>query len=413
MDGQHRLSANDLGDNREWWYTRLMSDIIYLDHAATTPVRSEVLEAMLPYFSQRYGNPSSLHRLGRETGKALRAAREQMAAVLGCSPDEIVVTSSGTEADNLALRGVALARRQRGEGQHLIVSAVEHKGILDTAYHLRDTFGFELTVLPVDGTGRVSPSDLTAAIRADTAIVSIMAANNEVGTLQPLAELSAVCRACGVPFHSDAVQASGTLSLNVDALGVDLLSLGGHKLYGPKGIGLLYVRRGVPLLPQITGGSQEGKRRASTENVPYIVGLATALTLSQTERQSEAARLTALRERLIDGVLAAIPDTTLTGHRSERLANHASFIVRGVEAEGMLIGLDMAGICASSGSACTSGAQEPSHVLTAMGVPRVDAVCHLRLSLGNSNTAAHVERLLDVLPRLVVRLREMSPFSNS
>jgi cysteine desulfurase len=390
-----------------------MSDSIYLDHAATTPVRREVLAAMLPYFGERYGNPSSLHRLGRETAKALRAAREQMAEVLGCLPGEIVVTSSGTEADNLALRGVALARRQRGEGQHLIVSAVEHKGILDTACHLRDYFGFELTVLPVDATGRVDPVDLRAAIRPDTAIVSIMAANNEVGTLQPLAELSAVCRERGVPLHSDAVQASGTLPLRVDELGVDLLSLGAHKFYGPKGVGLLYVRRGVPLLPQITGGSQEGKRRASTENVAYIVGMAAALMLSQAERQAEAARLMALRDRLITGVLAAIPDTTLTGHPTERLANHASFIVRGVEAEGMLIGLDMAGICASSGSACTSGAQEPSHVLTAMGVPRVDAAGHLRLSLGHSNTDAHIDRLLEVLPPLVGRLREMSPFANT
>jgi cysteine desulfurase len=390
-----------------------MSDIIYLDHAATTPVRPEVLAAMLPYFSQHYGNPSSLHRLGRATGKALRAAREQMAEVLGCAPGEIVVTGSGTEADNLALRGVALARRQRGQGNHIVVSAVEHKGILDTAQHLRDYFGFELTILPVDATGRVSPDDLDAAIRPDTAIVSIMAANNEVGTLQPLADLSAVCRERSVPFHSDAVQASGTLSLRVDELGVDLLSLGAHKFYGPKGVGLLYVRRGVPLLPQITGGSQEGKRRASTENVPYIVGLATALTLSQAERQTEAARLMILRDGLIAGVLAAITDTTLTGHPTERLANHASFVVRGIEAEGMLIGLDMAGICASSGSACTSGAQEPSHVLTAMGVPRVDAVGHLRLSLGHSNTAAHVEHLLEVLPPLVIRLREMSPFRSS
>jgi cysteine desulfurase len=390
-----------------------MSDIIYLDHAATTPVRPEVLAAMLPYFGERYGNPSSLHRLGRETAKALRAAREQMAGVLGCSPGEIVVTGSGTEADNLALRGVALARRQRGEGQHIVVSAVEHKGILDTAYHLRDYFGFDLTVLPVDAAGRVDPAQLAASIRPDTLIVSIMAANNEVGTVQPLADLSAVCRARGVPLHSDAVQASGTLSLRVDELGVDLLSLGAHKFYGPKGVGLLYVRRGAPLLPQITGGSQEGKRRASTENVPYIVGLATALALSQAERQAEAGRLMALRDRLIDGVLAAIPDAHLTGHRTERLANHASFVVRGIEAEGMLIGLDMAGICASSGSACTSGAQEPSHVLTAMGVPRVDAVGHLRLSLGHSNSDADVTRVLEVLPPLVGRLRELSPFANT
>ena len=251
-----------------------MPETIYLDHAATTPVRPEVLEAMLPYFSEHYGNPSSLHRLGRETGKALRKAHEQIAGVLGCLPGEIVITASGTEADNLALRGVAFARRQRGQGNHLIVSAVEHKGVLETAHQLRDLFGFELTELPVDAAGRVSPAGLAAAIRPDTLIVSIMAANNEVGTVQPLADLAAVCRERGVPLHSDAVQASGTLSLKVDELGVDLLSLGAHKFYGPKGIGLLYVRRGVPVLPQVTGGSQEGTRRAGTENVPFVVGLA-------------------------------------------------------------------------------------------------------------------------------------------
>ncbi|MFZ2488652.1 MAG: cysteine desulfurase family protein [Anaerolineae bacterium] len=389
-----------------------MSDVIYLDHSATTPVRAEVLEAMLPYFTQYYGNPGSLHRVGREAGKALRAARDTAADVLGCTPAEIVFTSSGTEADNLALRGVALASRQRGTGNHIIVSAVEHKGVLDTACHLHDDFGFAVTVLPVDAAGRVAPHDLAAALRPDTALVSIMAANNEVGTVQPLAELAALCRAHGVPFHSDAVQASGTLPLRVDDLGVDLLSLGAHKFYGPKGVGLLYVRRGISLVPQITGGSQEGKRRASTENVPYIVGLAAALQLAQTERASEAARLLLLRDQLIDGVLAAIPNSTLTGHRTERLAHHASFLMRGIEAEGMLIGLDMAGICASSGSACTSGAQEPSHVLTAMGVSRVDAVGHLRLSLGHSNTAADIDRVLAVLPPLVARLRELSPFRN-
>ena len=388
-----------------------MSDTIYLDHCATTPVRPEALEAMLPYFSQHYGNPSSLHRLGRETGKALRIARGQIADVLGCSPGEVIITSSGTEADNLALRGVAFARRRRGEGNHLVVSAVEHKGILDTAKQLRDAFDFELTVLDVDAYGRVSPMDLALAIRPGTLIVSIMAANNEVGTIQPLAELSAVCRERAVPFHSDAVQATGSLSLNVDELGVDLMSLGAHKFYGPKGIGLLYLRRGVALQPQITGGSHEGKRRASTENVAYIVAMAAALELAQAERASEAARLAALRDRLIAGVLAGVPDSYLTGHPTERMANHASFVVRGIEAEGMLIGLDMAGICASSGSACTSGAQEPSHVLTAMGVSRREAVGHLRLSLGHSNSDAHVDRLLDVLPPLVARLREMSPFT--
>lgn len=380
-------------------------NIVYLDHAATTPMRPEVLEAMLPYFVQHYGNASSLHRVGREAAKGLRRAREQMADVLGCSPNELIITGGGTEANNLALRGVCLAQRQRGRGRHLIVSAVEHKGVIETAYQLRDCFGFELTVLPVDAAGRVDPADLAAAIRPDTVLVSIMAANNEVGTLQPLAALSAICRERGVPFHCDAVQASPTLSLRVDELGVDLMTLAAHKFYGPKGIGLLYVRRGVPLMPQITGGSQENKRRAGTENVAGAVGMAAALALSQAEREGEAPRLAALRERLIEGVLAAVPDAYLTGHRTERMVNHASFVVRGVEAEGMLIGLDMAGICASSGSACTSGAHEPSHVLTAMGVPAMDAVGHLRLSLGHSNTDADVDRLLAVLPGLVQRLR--------
>ena len=388
-----------------------MPETIYLDHAATTPVHPEVLEAMLPYFSEHYGNPSSLHRLGREMGKALRKAHEQIAGVLGCLPGEIVITASGPEADNLALRGVALARRQPGQGNHLVVTSVEHQGVLETAHQLRDLFGFELTELPVDATGRGSPAGLAAAIRPDTLIVSIMAANNEVGTVQPLAELAAVCREQGVPLHSDAVQASGTLSLKVGELGVDLLSLGAHKFYGPKGIGLLFVRRGVPILPQVTGGSQEGSRRAGTENVPFVVGLAKALELSQAERVAEASRLVALRDRLIDGVFTAVPDCYLTGHRTERLANHASFIMRGIEAEGMLIGLDMAGICASSGSACTSGAQEPSHVLTAMGIPRQEAAGHLRLSLGHSNGEADVKRLLHVLPPLVARLRELSPFA--
>lgn len=387
-----------------------MSDTIYMDYAATTPVRPEVLSAMLPYFSDSFGNPSSLHRMGRETGKALRQARQTMAEVLGCQPNELIVTSCGTEADNLALRGVALAQRKRGAGNHIVISSVEHKGILYTARDLRDNFGFHLTELPVDGHGQVDPNDLAKALRSDTVVVSIMTANNEVGTVQPVAQLSAVCREHGVPFHSDAVQASGTLGLNVDDLGVDLLSLGAHKFYGPKGIGLLYVRRGIPLQAQITGGSQEGKKRAGTENVPYVVGMAEALVLVQKERPAEAARLGPLRDRIIEGVLSRVPGAYLTGHSTQRLANHASFVVPGVEAEGMLIGLDMAGLCASSGSACTSGAQEPSHVLMAMGIDRAHAVGHLRFSLGRSTTAGHVEKLLATLPPLVQRLREISPF---
>jgi cysteine desulfurase len=387
-----------------------MLETIYLDYAATTPVRPEVLSAMLPYFSENYGNPSSLHRLGREAGKALRQARQAMAEVLGCQPNELIVTGCGTEADNLALRGVALAQRKRGAGNHIIVSSIEHKGILYTARDLRDNFGFQLSELPVDRHGRVDPDDLAKTLRSDTVVVSIMAANNEVGTLQPVAQLASLCREHGVPFHSDAVQASGTLGLNVDQLGVDLLSLGAHKFYGPKGVGLLYVRRGVPLQAQTTGGSQEGKKRAGTENVPFVVGMAEALVLVQKERLSEAARLRTLRDRIVAGVLDQVPDAYLTGHPDQRLANHASFAVPGVEAEGMLIGLDMAGFCASSGSACTSGAQEPSHVLMAMDINPAHAVGHLRLSLGRSTTSEHVDKLLATLSPLVQRLRELSPF---
>ncbi|MEA3335512.1 MAG: cysteine desulfurase family protein [Chloroflexota bacterium] len=388
-----------------------MSEAIYMDYGATTPVRPEVLDAMAPYFRQVYGNPSSIHRQGRAAGKAIREARQTMADVLGCRPNDIVITSCGSESDNLALRGVALARRRRGEGNHIVVSAVEHKGILYTARQLRDEFGFELSELPVNAFGQVEPDELQGALRSDTLIVSIMAANNEVGTFQPLSELAALCREHKVPFHSDAVQAAKDLSLNVDDLGMDLMSLGAHKFYGPKGVGLLYVRPGTPLLPQVTGGSQEGRRRAGTENVPYIVGMAVALVLAQAERESESSRLASLRDRLVDRLLAGISGSYLTGHPTERLANHASFIVPGVEAEGMLIGLDMAGICASSGSACTSGAQEPSHVLTAMGVDRTDAAGHLRLTLGRSTTDAHIDRVVEHLPALVERLREVSPFT--
>jgi len=386
-----------------------MSDIIYLDHAATTPVRPEVLAAMLPYFGERYGNPSSLHRLGRETAKALRMAREQMAGALGCSPGEIVITGSGTEADNLALRGVALARRQRGEGNHIVVSAVEHKGILDTACHLRDYFGFDLTVLPVDAAGRVDPTHLAVAIRPDTAIVSIMAANNEVGALQPLARLSAVCRERGVPLHSDAVQASGTLSLRVDDLGVDLLSLGAHKFYGPKGIGVLYVRDGVDLSTSQTGGGQEFGLRAGTQNVALIVGLAKALELAYADFEARCAHFARLRNRLIDGVLSYVPGAHLSGHPENRLCTHASFVFDHLPG-GVLVGdLDRAGICASSASACKAGSSAPSGVLTALGYPADLASASLRLTVGLHTTDAEIDFAVTTLAELVQNLQTPAP----
>ena len=383
--------------------------VIYLDHSATTPVDPRVVEAMVPYLSDRFGNPSSLHRLGREAGQALDRARQTVAEILHAHPHEIIFTSCGTESDNLALRGVALAQRARGRGNHIVVSAIEHHAVLTTAEDLRDRYGFELTIVPVDADGLVSPQAVAEALRPDTVIVSIMYANNEVGSIQPLAEISAHTRARGIPLHTDAVQAGGYLSLDVDALGVDLLSLSAHKFYGPKGIGLLYVRSGVPLWPQQTGGGHERRRRAGTENVASIVALATALAIAQEERVAEAARLQSLRDDLIARMEEGVPSVRLTGHRMQRLPGHASFLVHGVEAEGMLMGLDLAGICASSGSACTSGAQEPSHVLTAMGISRVDAVGHLRLTLGRSTTRAQIDRLLEVLPGLVARLRALAP----
>mgnify|MGYP001104381319 CR=1 FL=1 len=382
---------------------------IYMDHSATTPVDPRVVEAMLPYFTERFGNASSLHRLGREASRALDCSRQTVAEILHCRPHEVIFTSCGTESDNLALRGVALAQRARGRGNHLVITAIEHHAVLHTAEDLRDHYGFELTIVPVDSNGLVDPQAVAEALRDDTVLVSVMYANNEVGTIQPISEIAVITRERGIPLHTDAVQAGAFLSLDVEALGVDLLSLSAHKFYGPKGIGVLYVRSGTPLWPIQTGGGHEHRRRAGTENIPYIVGLATALQIAQAEREREVARLMALRDSLIAGIETKISNVQLTGHRTQRLPGHASFIVRGVEAEGMLMALDLEGICASSGSACTSGAQEPSHVLTAMGVSFRDAVGHLRLTLGRSNTEKDVDRVLEVLPGIVERLRVLAP----
>ena len=379
---------------------------VYMDHAATTPVDERVLEAMLPYLRERYGNPSSLHRLGREAARALRQAREEIAQVLNCTPKEIIFTSGGTESNNLALRGIAWAQRHAGKGVHIVISAVEHKAVLDTAKDLATRYGFELTIVPVDATGRVSVQEVARALREDTILVSVMYANNEVGTLQPVADIGALCRERGIPFHTDAVQAAGYCSLDVQALQVDALSISGHKVYGPKGTGLLYLRAGTPCWPQITGGGQEGGRRSGTENVAGIVGLARALTIAQETRTEEAGRLTQLRDQLIERVLTRIPDVYLTGHPEHRLPNHASFVIQGLEIQGVLMGLDLAGVAASSGSACTSAAQTPSHVLTAMGIPHTDAVGHLRLTLGRHTTVDDVTYTVDALQSVVEQLRE-------
>ncbi len=378
--------------------------MIYLDHSATTPVDPRVVDAMTPYWTEMYGNPSSVYGLGRRSAAALEDARRTVARILNAQPTEIVFTSCGTESDNLAIRGTALAAAAKGR-RHLITTPIEHHAVLHTVADLVERFDFEVTHIPVDRSGLVDPALVQAAIRPDTALISVMMANNEVGTIEPVAEIGAIARQFGVPFHTDAVQAAASMSLDVEALQVDLLALSAHKFHGPKGVGLLYVRKGTRLGPVQTGGSQERGRRAGTENVPYIVGVARALELSQADRQAEHARLLALRERLLAGILERIPGVELTGHRERRLPGHLSFIVRGVEAQSLLIALDLAGIAASSGSACASGAPTPSGVLRAMGYTPDEALGALRLTLGRSNSEADVDTVLEQLPEIVKRVR--------
>ena len=384
---------------------------IYLDHSSTTPVRPEVVDVMLPYFDRLYGNPSSIHGVGREAGNALARARRSIAAQIGAKESEVIFTGCGTESDNAALRGIALARRDQSGAKRVITTPVEHKAVLYTAQELAEHFGFELTLLPVDASGSVDPADVEDALGdgGDVAVVSVMYANNEVGTIQPIGEIGALCRALSVPFHTDAVQAAGKLPLEVNTLQVDALSVSAHKFYGPKGVGFLYLRGGTPFRPLLIGGGHEGGRRAGTENVPLIVGMETALALADIEREKENARLRVLRDKLVGGILERIDGARLTGSPDRRLDSHASFLLRGVEAEGVLIGLDLAGIAASSGSACTSGSQRPSHVLEAMGVPAADAVGALRLSLGKSNKPEDIEYLLQVLPPIVERIKGSVP----
>jgi cysteine desulfurase len=384
-----------------------MPEPIYLDHAATTPVRPEVVEAMLPYFGERFGNPSSIYGLGREARQALDRARDSVAAVLGCRSAEVLFTSCGSESDNLAIKGVAYALRDRGN--HLITTQVEHHAVLHTFEWLERYAGFEVTYLPVDQHGVVDVEELIAALTDRTVLVSVMLANNEVGTIQPLSAIAEIVRPRHILLHTDAVQGGGALDLNVNRLGVDLLSLSGHKFYGPKGVGILYLRQGTPLLPQMQGGGQERNRRAGTENVPYVVGVATALQLATEELSSANARVTHLRDRLIAGVLDQVPGAHLTGHPVERLPNNASFVFERVEGEALLLALDQLGICASTGSACTSGSLEASHVLKAMGLPLALAQGSLRLSLGKDNHEDQIARTMEALPAVVERVRSVLP----
>jgi len=376
---------------------------IYLDHAATTPLDTRVLEAMLPYLTTEYGNASSIYTLGRHAMQAIDRSREQIADILACRPTEIAFTGCGSESDNLAIKGVAYAAQKKGN--HIITSAIEHHGILHTCQYL-ERFGFNVTYLPVDRYGRVDPAEVAQAITDQTTLVSVMYANNEVGTVEPIAAIGSLCRERKIPFHVDAVQAGGALPLNVAELHVDLLSLSAHKFYGPKGVGMLYVRQGVRILPQLQGGSQERGRRAGTENVAGIVGAATAMRLAYDDLARTTPRLVALRDRLIAGVLT-IPGSHLTGHPIERLPNNASFCFEGVEGESILLSLDLQGIAASSGSACTSGSAEPSHVLLAMGLPVELAHGSLRLTLGRDNTDEDVDAVLHVLPGVIEKLRTL------
>ena len=384
--------------------------IIYMDHAGTTSLAPEVLQAMTPYFTQHFGNPSSIHTIGQEARYALDEARERVARILNCRPREIVFTGGGTESDNAAIIGVATALQETGN--HIITSSAEHHAILHTCQHL-ESQGYEATYLPVDPHGIVQPDTVYQAITPRTTLVSIMYANNEIGAINPLPQIAAAIKQRAaelsrtILFHTDAVQAAGYLPLDVKMLGADLLSLSGHKFHGPKGTGVLYIRRGAPFLPLILGGGQERERRSGTENIPGIIGLSVALETADAQRDQTAQHCAALRDRIIHEILDRIPNTRLNGHPTQRLPNNANFSFAGIEGEPILLGLDLAGIAASSGSACSSGSLEPSHVLLALGQSAETARGSLRLTLGKNNTQDEVDYLLQTLPDLIDRLRKL------
>lgn len=379
---------------------------IYLDHAATTSVRPEVLEAMLPYFTVAYGNPSSVYSAAGAPREAVDQAREMVASVLGSKPGEIIFTGGGTEADNLAVLGAARALRERGD--HVVTSAIEHDAVLHSCRQL-EREGFRVTYLPVDRSGVVHPDALRDAIDERTTLVSIMLANNEIGTVEPIRELAEIAHSRGALVHTDAVQAAGALDLSIAGLGVDLLSISAHKIYGPKGVGALYARRGTMLQPLVHGGEQERGRRAGTENVPGIVGLAVALVLAERERVAETARLTSLRDRLIDGVLGTTAGIHLSGHPTQRLPGHASFYLEHVSGESVLVNLDVRGILCSAGSACKAGSTDPSSVLLALGLSPAMARNGIRMTLGRENTDADVDRVIELFPQVVDEVRPGMP----
>ncbi|WP_321506701.1 cysteine desulfurase NifS [uncultured Methanoregula sp.] len=380
--------------------------IIYMDHSATTPARKEVVDAMIPYYTRYFGNPSSIYGIARESKKAIDTARAQVAKAIGAEADEIYFTSGGSESDNWAIKGVAFASRKKGS--HIITTKIEHHAVIHTCEYLEKE-GFTITYLPVDKYGLVDPAELEKAITDKTILVSIMYANNEIGTIEPIAELAAVAKRHRVYFHTDAVQAIGNVEIDVKAQGIDLLSLSAHKFYGPKGVGALYIRKGTKIDNLIHGGGQERKRRAGTENIAGIVGLGKAIEMATADIEGHNRKIRTLRDRLQKGILAKIPHAYLNGHPDKRLPGNINISFEFIEGESMLLWLDDEGICASTGSACTSGSLEPSHVLLATGLPVEISHGSLRLTLGDSNTEADVDAVLEALPGIVLRLREMSP----
>lgn len=379
---------------------------VYMDNAATTALNKEVLEAMMPYLTDIYGNPSSLHTFGQEAHKAVENARHQVAAAIGAADNEIIFTGCGTESDNMALLGIA--ERYKSKGRHIITTAVEHHAVLYTAQRL-EKMGYEVTYLPVDEYGMVNAAEVGQAIRPDTILVSVMFANNEVGTIMPIKRIGAICREKGVFFHTDAVQAVGHVHIDVNEMNIDLLSLSAHKFHGPKGVGALYVRKGVVVPPLLTGGAQERNKRAGTENVAGIVGLGKAIELACSKIDETSARMTYLRDKLMTGIASEIPEVKLNGHPTERLSGNVNYSIKYIEGESILLMLDLNGIAASSGSACTSGSLDPSHVLLAMGIPHEIAHGSLRLTLGDDTTEEEVDYVIETLPKIVERLRLMSP----
>lgn len=383
-----------------------MKKIVYMDYAATTPTKPDVLEEMIPYFTEKFGNPSSIYSIARESKSAIDRARERVASAFQVSPEEIYFTGGGSESDNWALKGIAFANKDKGN--HIITTKIEHHAVLHACEYL-EKHGFEVTYLPVDEFGLISLEDLKRSITKSTILVSVMFANNEIGSIEPISEIGSICREKGIYFHTDAVQAVGNVPIDIKSMNIDLLSLSAHKFYGPKGVGALYIRKGTKINPFIHGGGQERNRRAGTENVPGIVGLGKAIELAAQNMNVHIQRLTAMRDKLIKSLMEQIPYTRLNGHPDKRLPGNINLCFRFIEGESLLLLLDEAGICGSSGSACSSGSLDPSHVLLSIGLPHEIAHGSLRLSLGDDTTDEDIEYAINVLPKFVKRLRDMSP----